>query len=397
MIINRMNNLRRLSKYLLLLFIVVIIGCSVKNDITVTNNGTAIRNDEIEGNKYIDVYTDLNNQIDESKLVNLKSRDSSIEDCESIIFGRYEIDGNLSNGLENIEWVLVDIDKDNNEAILLSKYVLDYKPYLDAAYALKNKYYELNDIYNSNEYYEWINNESIDEIRSDIAKIYGETSEKVSWETSTLRDWLNNEFYNTAFSKGEKSVIKKKELVSKRFETNYNTTDNVFCIDVEDLPKYFNCDEAFDEKWGTIKKLYYTKSTRFATKVIEATEESKEKAATKAQDGNYWFRSMNTLDAYTARMVNVEINFFAPISYREKCAANVESRDIGVRPAICIDLSLETIKERSTKLVEGFDNKIKFNERMFGSKKTKSDEKLKKNVAENEEDVDYYYTGGKWN
>ena len=392
------NKLKKLLKYLLLLFMLVLVSCSAQTN---NSNKTDVVVDSKNSSGYDDRY--VNNflsQIDKSKLVKLHAKDSSIDVCESILFGKYEIDGNLSNGLEDIEWVILDISEDDKEAILISKYVLDYKAYVDAAYALKDKYQELKNIYNSNDYYEWLK-VNIDAVINDIANIYGEKSEKISWETSTLREWLNKDFYNTAFSKNEKSIIKKKELVSKRFETECQTKDDVFCIDANDLGKYFNCDEAFNEQIGIIDRLYYAKSTKFATKVfeevLETIEENKNKGSLQDSYSNYWFRSMNTQDAYTSMMSKAGLNFFSRLSHREKCTANVESRNIGVRPAICIDLSLDTIKERSTKLVEGFDNKIKFNERMFGSKKTKSDEKLKENVAENEEDVDYYYTGGKWN
>ena len=79
---------------------------------------------------------------------------------ETIEFGNYPQD---KDGTEKpIEWIVM--KKEGNQVLLLSKYVLDAKPY--------NK--------------EW---------------------EDVTWETSDIRQWLNNEFYTTAFNKAEKAKI----------------------------------------------------------------------------------------------------------------------------------------------------------------------------------------------
>ena len=39
-------------------------------------------------------------------------------------------------------------------------------------------------------------------------KHYNEKSEDVTWETCTLRTWLNNEFYNEVFNETEQKAIK---------------------------------------------------------------------------------------------------------------------------------------------------------------------------------------------
>ena len=67
---------------------------------------------------------------------------------------------------EPIEWVVVDID--GTKALLLSRYVLDAKPYATDA-------------------------------------------ENLSWDASSLREWLNSDFYGTAFATAKPS----KSLVSR--------------------------------------------------------------------------------------------------------------------------------------------------------------------------------------
>ena len=81
---------------------------------------------------------------------------------DTVILGPYEQDNDLSNGAEPIEWQVVGTR--DGHTLLLSKYALDNKRY----------------------------NES----RGDI-----------TWENCTLRSWLNNDFYNTAFSSSDKKRI----------------------------------------------------------------------------------------------------------------------------------------------------------------------------------------------
>ncbi|MCR5746174.1 MAG: DUF6273 domain-containing protein [Lachnospiraceae bacterium] len=80
----------------------------------------------------------------------------------NMFFGRYEQDGNLLNGAEPIEWIVV--MNDGTKAMLMSKYILDNVPYLH-----------------------------------DYAN--------VPWETSDLRSWMNGTFYASAFTDQEKAMI----------------------------------------------------------------------------------------------------------------------------------------------------------------------------------------------
>ena len=84
-----------------------------------------------------------------------------------ITFGRYEQDGNTVNDPEAIEWQVLEVE--DGHALLISKYALDEKK-------------------------------------------YNEKYENVTWETCTLRAWLNGEFYNSAFSSEEKGQIRQVTL-----------------------------------------------------------------------------------------------------------------------------------------------------------------------------------------
>lgn len=84
------------------------------------------------------------------------------EDMQSVILGKYEQDNNETNGKEPIEWIVVDTK--DNQALVVSKYIIDCQPF----------------------------NEGFSEC---------------SWESSSIRKWLNNDFFNQAFNQSEQERI----------------------------------------------------------------------------------------------------------------------------------------------------------------------------------------------
>ncbi|MDO4936136.1 MAG: DUF6273 domain-containing protein [Phascolarctobacterium sp.] len=64
-----------------------------------------------------------------------------------------------------------------------------------------------------------------------------------SWETSSLRQWLNNNFFVVAFNKSEKKLIKLTNLEKNvNGEYNYDVSDLLFLLSVEEVEKYFKND-----------------------------------------------------------------------------------------------------------------------------------------------------------
>ena len=135
---------------------------------------------------------------------------SKVKKGDTIKFGTYEQDYPV-NGKDPIEWVV--LDKTENNIVVVSKYALDCLPY---------------------------NTEYTD----------------VTWETCSLREWLNGKFYNAAFNKTEKAMISK-TTVRNNDNTYYpkakggnDTKDKVFLLSYEDVinESYgFNTDdEAYD-------------------------------------------------------------------------------------------------------------------------------------------------------
>ncbi|MBQ6734237.1 MAG: hypothetical protein IJR00_04920, partial [Lachnospiraceae bacterium] len=123
-----------------------------------------------------------------------------------ITFGSYEQDGNTANGTEPIEWEVLEMDSES--VLVISKHVLDCVPYHD-------------------------------------------TDEDVTWETCTLRTWLNSSFYST-FTAAEQSQIMESDVVNRDNEYygtpgGNNTRDKVFCLSVDEIYLYYHFNANHDE------------------------------------------------------------------------------------------------------------------------------------------------------
>lgn len=121
-----------------------------------------------------------------------------------VILGTYEQDNNLSNGEEDIEWVVH--AKSDNKILLICDKAIDCKPY----------------------------NTSYDNI---------------VWEMSSIRRWLNSDFYNSAFNENEQAMIintslKADENSKSIMKLSKSTDDKVYLLDCKEAETYFSCDEA---------------------------------------------------------------------------------------------------------------------------------------------------------
>ena len=121
----------------------------------------------------------------------------------TVLFGSYEQDNDTSNGKEDIEWIV--LAKRNNQILIISKYVLDCQKY-DADFT------------------------------------------SVTWESCSLRKWLNGPFINKAFSTEEQKMILSTSVTadknpSHNISPGGNTTDKVFLLSIVEAKQYFNSDE----------------------------------------------------------------------------------------------------------------------------------------------------------
>ena len=123
---------------------------------------------------------------------------------DTVYFGNYEQDNDTSNGKEKIEWQV--LAKENNKVLVISKYALD-------------------------------------------SQRYNTADEGVTWETCTLRTWLNGTFLDNAFSSSEQAAIAQTTVTADKnpkYDTDPGnaTTDKVFLLSIDEANKYFSSDSA---------------------------------------------------------------------------------------------------------------------------------------------------------
>lgn len=143
-------------------------------------------------------YKDSEEQVCQCEISALKT--AKVGDY--VYFGLYEQDNDTTNGKENIEWLV--LENKNNKLLIISKYALDCQP-------------------------------------------YNKVLKSVTWETCSLRKWLNNEFINEAFSKKEQKYIPTVTVPAHKnpkYDTDPGkaTKDKVFLLSAVEAEKYFSSD-----------------------------------------------------------------------------------------------------------------------------------------------------------
>ena len=121
-----------------------------------------------------------------------------------VFFGAYEQDNDISNGKEDIEWLV--LEKKDSRVLMVSKYALDYKNFSSGSW-------------------------------------------NGMWETSTLRKWLNSEFMDTAFTNTEKGLIPMVTVEAHKHpeystDPGNATQDKVFLLSITEVNKYFSSEDA---------------------------------------------------------------------------------------------------------------------------------------------------------
>lgn len=132
---------------------------------------------------------------------------------DSFTLGTYEQDSKTDNGAEDIEWLV--LAKEDDRVLVISKYALDCVAY-----------------------------------NSEFASS--------SWETCTLRTWLNEEFYGSAFSDIEMQIIATTTVSADKnptFSTDpgKDTQDPIFLLSVSEA-----------EQYGTDRALMQCEPTEYA-------------------------------------------------------------------------------------------------------------------------------------
>lgn len=188
---------------------------------------------------------------------------SKVEIGDCVLFGSYEQDNDLNNGKEQIEWIVLDVK--DNKALLISKYSLD-------------------------------------------CQIYNESVENIVWADSSLRKWLNEDFYKAAFSSKDKGVIVSTSTGAEG--DNGSVSDNVFLLSIDEASNYFKSD---------------------AERACVSTEYAVARGATNESGFCFWWlRSPGKMEECVAFVFNLGYVF----DYGR--VANLG--DCGVRPAVWVNM-----------------------------------------------------------
>ncbi|MBQ4151329.1 MAG: hypothetical protein IJC81_05960 [Clostridia bacterium] len=170
-----------------------------------------------------------------------------------------------------VEWIVVDIDGEN--ALLLSRYAIDAKPYHSEA-------------------------------------------EESSWQDSTIRIWLNGEFYETAFANSVFEIIEK----DLKNDVGENTKDKVFLLSKAEVEYYFSSE-----------KSKIAKATSAAIKKgVYAFNGFKDEEAELNGNCRYWLRSSDLNDGGAQR-----VNGVGKI---DKLGFKANTLQVGVRPAMWVKI-----------------------------------------------------------
>ncbi|MCR5781223.1 MAG: DUF6273 domain-containing protein [Clostridia bacterium] len=148
-----------------------------------------------------------------------------------------------------------------------------------------------------------------------------------NWAYSSLRTWMNEDFYNTAFD-AEKGYINNTPLITlSSYKSQYNadtTVDKVFPLSYADV---------MNTSYGFINDKYVVCVNRIAygTDYARCQGLSVSSSTGNLSSGASWWRLRNPVSGSGVRFVSVE-------GYVNSSYDNTNSVDGGIRPALKIDL-----------------------------------------------------------
>ena len=214
----------------------------------------------------------------------LEAREAQFTVGNYVTFGEYP-QTTAGEDMTPIEWLV--LARNGNKALLISRYGLDAQPY--------------NTDYTS-----------------------------VTWETCTLRTWLNGTFYNKAFSSAEQAAILTTNVDNSKNQcysgwstsSGNNTQDKVFLLSYAEANKYFGV--TYDNSSNTKSRVAPTAHaiaqgawTSYSNKTTDST-----------YAGWWWLRSPGTYQDYAAI-----VYFVGSLDFNY-----VDSDSGSVRPALWVNL-----------------------------------------------------------
>ena len=231
---------------------------------------------------------DFTNDIEKTKVVTLYGRKTLVDEIDTVSFGMYPQDSESKISIKDIEWIVLEKDEENRKALLLSKYIIDCKP-------------------------------------------FNNTYREVTWKNCSLRKWLNDDFYNYAFNDSEKEKIIMTEIITKN-NGNEKTKDKIFLLDTYDIDKYFR---QFNLSSDNPKLA--TRATEYAKSVRDDDVRLWVRTNDKWCKGNsyYYLREMGVATTNIAA-VGSGGNIYGSFYHGSERIVNVNEKDGGIRPAMWV-------------------------------------------------------------
>lgn len=263
------------------------INCGTKindGDSFCTNCGAKVATSlEKEGELcYEKMFVDSFAKIKEMKCITDYENNTLVDKVDSISIGSFPHSEDIYG---DIDWIILERDEKNHRALLLSKYILCEH------------------------------------------KNYNEVEEDVTWETCSLRKWLNEYFLDNMFDDEEKKHIIKTKIVTNP-NINYQSTggndveDKIFCLSKEECIKYFNESNEGNIKLSTMCHSLYVRNARKNITIEDYDDWW-------GRNGRFWLRSSGFNQQYALQVENTGDIFNDGYRVIDDAA--------GVRPAMWIN------------------------------------------------------------
>lgn len=235
----------------------------------------------------------LANDIKSVKCVSEYSDDIFADKMDTVKFGKYPQSDASGEKVEEIEWLV--LKKENEKVLLVSKNVLDCQKYDMDGY-------------------------------------------KKSWTESSLRKWLNDNFYDIAFSDNEKKKIIESDNKNKialgyeEFNDDIDSKDKVFLLSILELQTTFKNKLNSDFLRLCAKPTKYAMACKYDEKKnsLKLTTENHE-YLNKWAEGTCWYWLRDIVDSGNAGVINGN----GSVGYTCGLEQNY-SGGAGVRPAIWV-------------------------------------------------------------